>query len=495
MFQFNFNPPSSSSCESQQDAHVPSPSSSSLSSPIDNTLLLNHDTNNMSSWTNPPSKEANSVNLEFLNIHTLTFPSQLSTISSSSDGNVLFSMESLLDIHNNKESNLNNIPINDRQEQYERTIIHHVKRIQISIKNADRMIQDHQKQKQKQNEGSSLVRDTAINSPKVLDVIPGFYEGGLKVWECSLDLCRYLRNEIIQAIQLQHSLMTVSPFHSLNNNNSILHCKTFLELGCGHALPTCFLIQAYQQFPHLFYNVKEYTNDNDNSNNNKSSQHPFFVLSDYNTFVLREVTWPNLILNTTNVTKPMKDSTTTSSTIEESISTGIEGKRTFLSDLIVLVSGDWKDLSHHLSSTMTDEDTPMDCSSSSSSFPSSLSPLLPRQGRFDCILAAETLYTVSSTYDTAQFIVHHLTFNTGIALIATKRYYFGMGLGGGTHVFLSILNTMMTCIDKEENDNDDDTSYNTKIEYYPKVETVYVNEEGTVRDVLKVQLVPRSHSY
>ena len=50
------------------------------------------------------------------------------------------------------------------------------------------------------------------------DLVPGVYEGGLKVWECSIDLCRYF-------VQ-----------------NNIVIKGHILELGCGHGLPGIWLL-------------------------------------------------------------------------------------------------------------------------------------------------------------------------------------------------------------------------------------------------------------
>jgi hypothetical protein len=63
--------------------------------------------------------------------------------------------------------------------------LNYLRRIQTCSKSADRLIQQQRKQQQKQ-EGATMA------SPRMIDVIPGLYEGGLKVWECSLDLCRFL---------------------------------------------------------------------------------------------------------------------------------------------------------------------------------------------------------------------------------------------------------------------------------------------------------------
>lgn len=53
------------------------------------------------------------------------------------------------------------------------------------------------------------------------DLVPGKYEGGLKLWEGSLDLVKTLRSEV-------------------ESCNLSLAGKKVLELGCGHGLPGVF---------------------------------------------------------------------------------------------------------------------------------------------------------------------------------------------------------------------------------------------------------------
>ncbi|XVE84666.1 hypothetical protein DITRI_Ditri17bG0031500 [Diplodiscus trichospermus] len=53
------------------------------------------------------------------------------------------------------------------------------------------------------------------------DLVPGIYEGGLKLWEGSLDLVKALRAEI-------------------QNGHLSFEGKKVLELGCGHGLPGVF---------------------------------------------------------------------------------------------------------------------------------------------------------------------------------------------------------------------------------------------------------------
>jgi len=57
---------------------------------------------------------------------------------------------------------------------------------------------------------------TAAGITGTSDLVPGRYEGGFKLWECSVDLCQYLRTAP-DAPQLKGARV--------------------LELGCGHGLP------------------------------------------------------------------------------------------------------------------------------------------------------------------------------------------------------------------------------------------------------------------
>lgn len=87
------------------------------------------------------------------------------------------------------------------------------------------------------------------------DLVPGVYEGGLKVWECSIDLCRYL------AYHWEEILPSGAKV---------------LELGCGHGLPGCLLLREGLR------------RDKDIS----------VMFTDYNDFVLHGVTLSNIVLNT-----------------------------------------------------------------------------------------------------------------------------------------------------------------------------------------------------
>ncbi|CAL1287897.1 unnamed protein product [Larinioides sclopetarius] len=58
------------------------------------------------------------------------------------------------------------------------------------------------------------IENLEVFSEKTSDLVPGKYEGGLKVWECSIDLAQYLADN--KCIQENHYV---------------------LELGCGIGLP------------------------------------------------------------------------------------------------------------------------------------------------------------------------------------------------------------------------------------------------------------------
>jgi len=78
------------------------------------------------------------------------------------------------------------------------------------------------------------------------DLVPGTYEGGLKVWECSEDLARFLHTSPLEMAGLK-----------------------VLDLGCGAALPGLF---CFSEGAEVWFN-------------------------DYNEEVLKHITMPNTLLN------------------------------------------------------------------------------------------------------------------------------------------------------------------------------------------------------
>ena len=218
------------------------------------------------------------------------------------------------------------------------------------------------------------------------DIIPGTYEGGLKLWECSLDLCRYIWK------QRDH-----------------LKIEYVLELGCGHGLPGCLILRNGVQ--------------NDIPTN--------VLFADFNGFVLKDVTLPNILLNIGGLS------------IEK------------VANSVVFGAGDWLEMGRRLEEGQHDL------------------PALPRDGRFDLLLAAETTYTAEASEDTALLLANHLAID-GVGLVATKRYYFGCG--GGSDAFRKASATKQVSIEG--------TSYGLNIQ---TVE-VYDCGSGNIRELLKVVL-------
>ncbi len=66
---------------------------------------------------------------------------------------------------------------------------------------------------------NSIIKSAKI--PENTDLVKGIYEGGIKIWECSIDLLNFLP----------------SIYENINLNN-----VNILELGCGHGLPGIYLL-------------------------------------------------------------------------------------------------------------------------------------------------------------------------------------------------------------------------------------------------------------
>jgi len=174
---------------------------------------------------------------------------------------------------------------------------------------------------------------TLAELPESFDVVPGRYEGGFKIWECSLDLVDFL-------------------FSSFGSPSSHKHKpRKVLELGCGHGLPGCAFLSLRLEGSTVLF-------------------------SDLNAEVLEQTTWPNVAMNCPD-----------------------------LLDRVQCVCGDWLSLSN---------------------------TILGHEDKFDLILSAETLYTSLSCQKVLFMLENHLS-SDGVALLATKRHYFG--LGGGTREF------------------------------------------------------------
>uniref|UniRef100_A0A915JXA9 protein-histidine N-methyltransferase n=1 Tax=Romanomermis culicivorax TaxID=13658 RepID=A0A915JXA9_ROMCU len=152
---------------------------------------------------------------------------------------------------------------------------------------------------------------------KTSDLLPGEYEGGLKIWECSIDLGRYI-SRLDSKVKLAN--------------------KNVVELGCGAGIPGLASLL---------------------SNANR------VVFQDYNKEVLDLWTRPNVEL--------MRK----------------VGKCSFY-------ACDWENISQVISE------------------------------KFDIILSSETIYCPSS-YEKLFKAISTLLKQDGIALVAAKSYYFGVG--------------------------------------------------------------------
>ncbi|KJE89280.1 hypothetical protein CAOG_00781 [Capsaspora owczarzaki ATCC 30864] len=179
-------------------------------------------------------------------------------------------------------------------------------------------------------EEQALVRAIDEN----MDVVPAVYEGGLKVWEASLDLLAYL-----------HLHPPV-----------IFRDHLVLELGCGTALPGIYALKSGASV----------------------------MFQDYNAEVIQHVTIPNVLLN---------------ADLE-----GMDPSRYRFS------SGDWRYL-----------------------------PGALQGAAFDVILSAETIYSPANYNALITAIRSCMKKPSGLALLASKTYYFGVG--GGTREFMYEIQT------------------------------------------------------
>ncbi|RHZ75389.1 hypothetical protein Glove_214g42 [Diversispora epigaea] len=211
---------------------------------------------------------------------------------------------------------------------------------------------------------------TDQNSVKIIeltaenDLVQGVYEGGLKTWECSLDLVRYL-SSIIKDIDLVD--------------------KKVLELGCGSALPSIFLL-SNQQFLRIDF-------------------------QDYNEQVLKLVTIPNILVNTILRSQNINLSYDDDDDVAE-LDVFNEEKCLEQLKFSRFFKGDWSRLLEVMDLQSNEE-------------------------KYDIILTSETIYNSDSLPKLYNVIKNSLKRPSGVAYIAAKTIYFGVG--GGILTFRHIV--------------------------------------------------------
>eukprot|EP01039_Chlorochromonas_danica_P002149 gene2149-2344_t len=143
------------------------------------------------------------------------------------------------------------------------------------------------------------------------------------------------------------------------------------------------------------------------------------TFTDLNNDVIEDFTWPNILLNCPALLN----------CCDRDRSDDGDNK-------IQCFSGDWKALSEELGGKT-----------------------------FDLILSAETLYSPQTCREVAMFLGNHLS-PTGCALLATKRFYFGVG--GGSHEL-------------------EDAIANQKLDFRVELVATFEDGQSNIRDLLSVK--------
>lgn len=220
------------------------------------------------------------------------------------------------------------------------------------------------------------------------DLQKNIYEGGLKTWECSIDLVDSLSTGLVSDL-----------FNSAAGGHSRV-----IELGSGTSLPSCYLLQRLLQ-------------------EGKKSK-VTFVLSDYNKSVLRIATVPNLVISwwaTLDVER------------QKEISASFE-IHSELNDLIQITESLIENFKQDLQANNIDI-TILAGAWSRAFLDKVVASNVPT-----IVLTSETIYSPEVFPTLAEIIVELLSENANNkALVAAKDIYFGVG--GSVVEFLKYLDT------------------------------------------------------
>ncbi|KAK6505545.1 hypothetical protein TWF481_007440 [Arthrobotrys musiformis] len=215
------------------------------------------------------------------------------------------------------------------------------------------------------------------------DIRTNTYEGGLKSWECSSDLVKQLATD---------------------SDLWITSSNRILELGCGTALPSCYILQTLLS-------------------SGGSGVH--LTLADYNIDVLRLVTLPNIILAYLHATNTLPSTSQPTEEVSEE-TPEIELTQSLLSSFLSTLQSHNITISF-LSGSWSEDMISLIHGGITSSTPETMYPL---------ILASETIYSPSSIPAFVEMLEHTLS-HTGKAYIAAKDIYFGVG--GSVKDFVDII--------------------------------------------------------
>jgi predicted nicotinamide N-methyase len=233
---------------------------------------------------------------------------------------------------------------------------------------------------------SSLLADS--------DLVTQVYEGGFAVWECAIDLILFMQRQMPSSAAAAASASASAPSASLSSLlfPSGLSGLRVVELGCGHAFPALFA---------LLHGAS------------------YVALQDFNAEVLEQATLDNALLNASPNVAPLllnpHASAADLATAAAAVSSASQQQQAqhVVSERCGFFSGDWSD-------------------------PALASLLLPagESSRYDLLLTSDTLYSVAY-YPALWSLIQRLLSPKGRALVAAKRYYFG--IGGSTRSFADLV--------------------------------------------------------
>ncbi|KAH9561586.1 hypothetical protein CY35_05G029600 [Sphagnum magellanicum] len=293
-------------------------------------------------------------------------------------------------------------------------------------------------------EGLTLLKGRVISTNLFeianTDLVPGKYEGGLKLWECTIDLVETLNGEI-------------------KDGQLSFEGKHVLELGCGHGLPgilACIKGASSVHFQDFNAEVlRNLTIHNVNANLEKAKSQLAKLNSDGDTANNKRISIaPDLHYYAGDWgevhTLLSVAQSSASPQMDPMKNGGLENfSCTHGSDLLTTQQDEQdvhnNDKSNTASGNSSDSSTSSDTKRLSSSCtcergPDRKSRAPTRQGKgggYDIILMSETVYSMASLPKLYELIKKCLQPPHGVVYCAGKKHYFGVG--GGTRQFKHLI--------------------------------------------------------